>query len=108
MSDPSSSTPPTTTSSQPQSPEPLWVKPSIGIISFLIFAAALFVTWQGNQTAAFNLLIGAVIANVTTVISYYFGSSSGSAHKTNLLAVNRQPDGQQAAAAAQQATAAAQ
>jgi hypothetical protein len=66
-------------------PEPSWVKPSIGIFSFGVFAAALFVTWQFNKEAAFNLLIGAVIANVTTVIGYYFGSSSGSAQKTALL-----------------------
>jgi hypothetical protein len=77
-------TPPTPPSPPP--PEPSWVKPSIGIFSFVIFAAALFVTWKFSQTAAFNLLVGAVIANVTTVIGYYFGSSSGSAHKTALLA----------------------
>jgi len=63
-----------------------WAKPSIGVFSFVLFAAALFVTWKYDKEQAFNLLIGAVIANATTVIGYYFGSSSGSAQKTALLA----------------------
>src|SRR5262245_13978362 len=88
MSDPSS----TSTASppppvpQPTPPEPFWAKPSIGIFSFVLFAAALFGTWKYDKEQAFNLLIGAVIANATTVIGYYFGSSSGSAQKPALLA----------------------
>ncbi len=88
----SHATPPTPTPPTPAIPppaEPFWVKPSIGIFSFVIFGAGLVVTWKYNQTAAFNLLIGAAIANVTTVIGYYFGSSSGSTHKTALLAALR-------------------
>lgn len=87
MSISSSSPPPPSVSptSRQISSEPFWAKPSIGILSFVIFAAALYVTWKYDKTDAFNLLIGAVIANVTTVVSYYFGSSSGSAHKTELL-----------------------
>jgi len=77
---------PTAPSLTPPTHEPIWAKPSIGIFSFVIFGAALVATWLYNKDAAFNLLIGAVIANVTTVIGYYFGSSSGSAHKTALLA----------------------
>ena len=87
-------TPPSTaasTASQPAPSEPFWAKPSIGIFSFVVFAAALFVTWKTDQKEAFNLLIGAVIANVTTVIGYYFGSSSGSAQKTALLATRPNP-----------------
>src|SRR5215472_14280320 len=80
---PSASAPP---APQPAPPEPSWAKPSIGIFSFAVFAAALIVTWRYPEMKdAFNLLIGAVIANVTTVIGYYFGSSSGSAQKTALL-----------------------
>jgi hypothetical protein len=88
MSDTSSTPTPTPTPTTPIPPpprEPLWAKPSIGIFSFVLFAAALFVTWKYDKEQAFNLLIGAVIANATTVIGYYFGSSSGSAHKTELL-----------------------
>jgi hypothetical protein len=68
-------------------PEPSWAKPSIGIFSFVVFAAALIVTCRyAEMKETFSLLIGAVIANVTTVIGYYFGSSSGSTQKTALLA----------------------
>jgi hypothetical protein len=44
----------------------------------------LFVRWRWEKEAAFNLLIGAVISSTATAISYYFGSSSCSAHKTAL------------------------
>jgi hypothetical protein len=85
MSDTAPMTTPTPSPTPPPPREPLWAKPSIGIFSFVLFAAALFVTWKYDKEQAFNLLIGAVIANATTVIGYYFGSSSGSAHKTELL-----------------------
>jgi len=52
----------------------------------VLFARALGVVWWANKEAAFNLLIGAVISNATTVIGYYFGSSSGSAQKTAMIA----------------------
>jgi len=70
-------------------PEPFWAKPSIGIFSLVLFALALGVVWWANKEAAFNLLIGAVISNATTVIGYYFGSSSGSAQKTAMIASTR-------------------
>jgi hypothetical protein len=83
---PPTSTPiPAPTAAEPWKPEPFWAKPSIGILSFALLAAALFVTWKYDKDQPFNLLIGAVIANATTVINYYFGSSSGSAQKTALL-----------------------
>ena len=69
--------------------EPFWAKPSIGIFSLVLFALALGVVWWAKQEAAFNLLIGAVISNTTTVIGYYFGSSSGSAQKTAMIAGTR-------------------
>jgi hypothetical protein len=73
--------------------EPSWAKPGIAIFALAIFACALVVVWSGGGVMkdAFNLLIGAVIANATTVFGYYFGSSSGSAQKTALLASTTTP-----------------
>lgn len=65
--------------------EPTWAKPSIGIYSLALFLAGLGIAWWTKNDTAFNLLIGAVISNATTVIQYYFGSSSGSTQKTALL-----------------------
>src|SRR5690242_2627386 len=84
-------TPGHTTTAAQAPPEPFWAKPSIGIFTLVLFAAALFVTWEYNKEQAFNLVIGAVIANTTTVIGYYFGSSSGSAQKTALLSASPPP-----------------
>jgi hypothetical protein len=44
-----------------------------------------------NKEQAFNLMIGAVISNATTIVGYYFGSSSGSAQKTALIASRQSP-----------------
>jgi hypothetical protein len=85
MSDPT----PTPTAPEPPKPEPFWAKPSIGIFTYVLLGAALFITWKYDKDQPFNLLIGAVIANATTVVSYYFGSSSGSAQKTALLTTPR-------------------
>jgi hypothetical protein len=66
--------------------EPAWAKPSIGIYSLSLFVLGLGVAWWSKNDTALNLMIGAIISNATTVIGYYFGSSSGSSHKTALLA----------------------
>jgi hypothetical protein len=82
-------------SSSPASPasttEPLWAKPGLGIFSLALFGAGLALSWWYNKEQAFNLMIGAVISNATTVVGYYFGSSSGSANKTAILAARSQP-----------------
>lgn len=74
---------------QPTTPqatqEPVWAKPGIGVYSLTLFAAALMVAWWAKSDTALNLMIGAIISNATTVIGYYFGSSSGSAQKTALM-----------------------
>lgn len=75
----------------PPPSEPIWAKPSIGIYSLTLFAAGLLVAWVAKNETAFNLMIGAVISNATTVFGYYFGSSSGSTKKTDLMASNPAP-----------------
>lgn len=81
--------PPSTPPSATPTVEPYWAKPSIGIFSLTLFMVALGVSWFAKTDTAFNLMIGAVISNATTVVGYYFGSSSGSAQKTALLASSK-------------------
>lgn len=66
--------------------EPRWAKPIIGAYSLTLFAAALGVAWWAKDDHALMLMIGAVISNSTIVVGYYFGSSAGSAQKSELLA----------------------
>lgn len=65
--------------------EPRWAKPGIGVYSLTLLAGSLIVAWLTKNDTAMNLLIGAVIAMGNTVVQFYFGSSSGSAKKTDLL-----------------------
>ena len=67
------------------SAEPYWAKPSIGIYTLVLFLAALAVSWWLKDNTAFDLMIGATIANANTVIGYYFGSSSGSEKKDEII-----------------------
>lgn len=73
------------TTTQPPA-EPTWAKPAIAIVTQLLFVACLGVAWWTKNDQGLALMIGAVIANATTVFGYYFGSSSGSAAKTNIMA----------------------
>jgi len=58
----------------------------VSVANSLAFFAALAVGYLSKDQANLSLLIGAVIANSTTVVAYWLGSSSGSARKTDLLA----------------------
>lgn len=88
-----------TTPTQPTATsEPRWAKPSIGVYSLTLFVLALGVAWWLKNDTALNLMIGAVISNASTVVNYYFGSSSGSARKTEQMGAAQQP--QQPAAGA--------
>jgi hypothetical protein len=73
------------------SSEPVWAKPSIGIYALTLFVLALGVAVYAKNENGIALMIGAIISNATTVIGYYFGSSSGSTKKTDLMAANPAP-----------------
>ena len=55
--------------------------------AFLIVVAAAVGLWevQPEQQRLFDMGFGAVIAQMTAVVSYYFGSSFGSKQKTELM-----------------------
>ena len=56
-------------------------------VAFLIVVAAAVGLWEVSpeQQRLFDMGFGAVIAQMTAVVSYYFGSSFGSKQKTDLL-----------------------
>jgi uncharacterized membrane-anchored protein len=55
------------------------------LIVLLLFVGDRFTTQEGVRNLLFTLL-GVVATGWTTIISYYFGSSSGSSQKTQTLA----------------------
>ena len=75
-----------TTTSARASMESIWAKPAIGVYTLSLFLVGLLVAYLIKNDTAFNLMVGAIISNVTTVCQYYFGSSSGSDKKTDMLA----------------------
>jgi hypothetical protein len=56
------------------------------LVTMLAFAVALVFAYIYKDTQNLSLIIGAIIANATTVVSYWLGSSSGSARKTEIIA----------------------
>lgn len=53
---------------------------SIAVYSF-VFYGRCPLEWKDIV----NIIVGALVANITAVVQYYFGSSQGSAEKTQLL-----------------------
>lgn len=58
----------------------------VSVMNSTAFFGALVVAYLSKDAQNLGLLIGAVIANSTTVVAFWLGSSSGSARKTELLA----------------------
>jgi len=67
----------------------LWGAVIISALVTLAFAVALILAFIKGDASNLNLLIGAVIANTSSVISYWIGSSSGSRRKTDIIAGER-------------------
>lgn len=65
---------------------PWWVLPSLAVIVLGIVAAALVASCFFEDGSIRNVLFGGVLAFGSQVISYYFGSSSGSAKKDDTIA----------------------
>jgi hypothetical protein len=49
------------------------------------FGITIYLIYSGKYPDAFMLIIGALIGAFSTVVGYFFGSSKGSADKTELL-----------------------
>jgi hypothetical protein len=55
------------------------------IVSFVVAVLAVIRGWGKVEAAFAGTLIGYLAANANQVVSYYFGSSAGSARKTELM-----------------------
>lgn len=60
---------------------PWWARPVLGIINILIFVAALIGAFLSKNEQIELMLVGAVVANATNVMSYYFGTSHSAEKK---------------------------
>jgi hypothetical protein len=61
-----------------------------GLVAIGFFAIVILLVISGKNEGTLNLLIGALIGAFTSVIHYFFGSSSGSAEKNALLIEKKQ------------------
>lgn len=67
-------------------PHSSWPQPTLGALILSIFVAGLVLAYLSGDQAALTLMYGAVIANATSVIQFYFGSSRGSQTKDETIA----------------------
>lgn len=65
----------------------------VSAISTIGFVVALVLAFLSKDSGNQQLMIGAVVANATTVVSYWLGSSMGSTHKTALAQPAAGPSG---------------
>jgi ABC-type cobalamin transport system permease subunit len=70
----------------PAGTEPSWAKPAVAVLSLLIFAGMLVYAYATHDESTKQLLAGGAMGMASTAVSYYLGSSAGSATKTALLA----------------------
>jgi len=55
------------------------------LIALGFFVVMIYLIYSGKYDNAVMLIIGALIGAFSTVVGYFFGSSKGSADKTELL-----------------------
>jgi threonine/homoserine/homoserine lactone efflux protein len=70
-----------------------WIAGTIIVGFFAVLAALMQLTLPEGVREAMLVMLGALTAALTAVISYYFGSSSGSTRKDELLAQSNSGDG---------------
>lgn len=63
-----------------------WSRPVIAVFGLAIFALAFAIAWWSRDTGLMNILVGAIVALVSTISGYYFGSSAGSQKKDDVIA----------------------
>lgn len=68
-----------------------WGAIIVSIVSLVTFTGALIVAFVVKDEGLLNLTVGAAIANATTAVGYWLGSSSSSASKDRLIANGKGP-----------------
>jgi hypothetical protein len=62
-----------------------WGAIVVSIVALLTFTGALVVSFFFKDAGLLNLTVGAAIANATTAVGYWLGSSSGSQKKDDVI-----------------------
>jgi hypothetical protein len=70
----------------PPGSEPSWAKPAISMLTLFVFVALIGAALYTGDKTSLAILSGVGAAMAQQVAGFYLGSSSGSAHKTALLA----------------------
>jgi hypothetical protein len=63
-----------------------WGAIVVSVLAILTFIGALVVAFFLREPGLLNLAVGAAIANATTAVQYWMGSSAGSARKDDVIA----------------------
>jgi hypothetical protein len=63
----------------------LWGAITVSFVSLITFTGALVVSFFMKDPGLLNLTVGAAIANATTAVGYWLGSSSGSQKKDDVI-----------------------
>jgi hypothetical protein len=63
----------------------LWGAIIVSVVTLLTFTGALVVSFFFKESGLLNLTVGAAIANATTAVGFWLGSSSGSQKKDDLI-----------------------
>ena len=69
-------------------PAALWGAIATSLISMVTFAGCLVAAFFVHDPGLLNLAVGASIANATTVVNFWLGSSSGSQKKDETIAAD--------------------
>lgn len=67
-----------------------WARPMVAVLLIACAGAVYYFVVSGRCSIEWkdivNIIVGALVANLTAVVQYYFGSSQGSAEKSATIA----------------------
>ncbi len=63
-----------------------WGAIAVSVLTLITFVGALIASFITKDSTMLSLAVGAAVANATTVVNYWLGSSSGSQKKDDMIA----------------------